>query len=372
MLDYDKMLTIAEMIKSDYPKEAKDFVDSFEWLSLSIDGVLATIGGQLQNIHQSGDFHKISELANLSIQLKEMQISVIDFSTHFKSQDAEDEELQEEELVDSESEEIEKKQLPNYAIYSIDCQTPHNLYEDYRFTKACGFALNGVIYEARNMRDVLVQTCSLLAMLDSEKIKMFVNDPSMQGSKVSYFGTASIVEDFVAKNEKIPGTDLYVWINLSCNYIRNILKKILKKYGIDYMKNFQIFLRADYSNLHKNDEEQRSAPNITLAREEKAGKHVASCMRRLSKCSYEFTANDLIAMQSEKWCKKQFGIHSALIKKYNPNEDITSQEAGNTYSRYQKEKFVFNGEKYLVTSQWNECRRTAFDQWFDALKEEKK
>ena len=73
------------------------------------------------------------------------------------------------------------------------------------------------------MRDVLIQTCGIFADTDLNKMESFLEDPTMKGRKVSYFGTKQVVEDFTVKNEAIPGTDLFVWVNLSCNHIRNII-----------------------------------------------------------------------------------------------------------------------------------------------------
>ena len=189
------------------------------------------------------------ELANFSSKLKNLQNQIKNFSLHFEYPDDEEKELKEEEMLDSESENLKKKDLPDYSAYAVDSTVPHSLYEDYRFTKACAFSINGQYYPAKNMRDVLVQTCSILAKMDINKLNSFVDDPTLKGRKVSYFGTKLVIEDSTQKNERIPGTDIYVWVNLSCNHIRNILRKILKKYGINFNQ-YKIYLRADFSKLH--------------------------------------------------------------------------------------------------------------------------
>ena len=52
-----------------------------------------------------------------------------------------------------------------------------------------------------------------------------------------------------------------------------------------------------------------------------------------------------------------------MLKKYNPELDITSQITISGYPRFWKDLFVFNGEKYFVTSQWYERHRAAFVEW---------
>ena len=356
MLNEKDLIRIAETIREDYPNESQDFVDAFEWLSLAIDGVLTSIGNQLKEIHNSNDYSKIIVLANFSVELKDLQKQIINVSSYFENLDDDSD------LVEDDNIEEERKFKINYEDYSVDSRIPHTLFEDYKHTKACAFSLFENVYEAKNMRDVLLQTCSLLAEMDIEKLKSFINDPSMKGRTVSYFNIKPVVEEYTNKNEKIPGTDIYVWVNLSCNHIRNILRKMLKKYGINF-NDYKIFLRADYSELHKSEKED----DVKVESVDKIGKYVKGCMRKLSDNSYRFTENEMIAMQSLQWCKKHFHIYEPLIKKYNNTKDISTQIYTNNFPRYWKEIFIFNGDEYLVTSQWYERNRSAFDKWFNEL-----
>lgn len=52
------------------------------------------------------------------------------------------------------------------------------------------------------------------------------------------------------KAELIQGTDIYVTTNLSANNIRNIIQKMLRKYGIP-LSEYKIYLKADYTALHE-------------------------------------------------------------------------------------------------------------------------
>lgn len=360
MLNNEEIIQIAENIKKDYPKESQDFVDAFEWFSLAIDGVLTSIGNQLPELHKQNNYSRIIDLANFSSKLNKMQEEVVNLSSYFESLEEENNEL-----IEDDENDQDKKPLINYEDYAVDRQIPHTLYEDFKHTKACAFSLFGNVYEAKNMRDVLVQTCAILASIDVEKIESFINDSSMKGRTVTYFGTNLVTEDSINKNEKIPGTELYVWVNLSCNHIRNILRKMLKKYGINFNE-YKIFLRADFSDLHEN---QKSHHNTTDYDDtEKIGKHVSNCMRILSNKKYSFTANEIKALQSDQWCKSQFNIYGPLIKKYDETKDVSSQIKVNNHPRYWKDIFIFNDEKYFVTSQWYERHRLPFDNWFNNLK----
>lgn len=53
------------------------------------------------------------------------------------------------------------------------------------------------------------------------------------------------------RKPKLVGNKIYVETNISSNGIRNLLLKLLKKYG--YKTNeFKVYLRADYTELHTN------------------------------------------------------------------------------------------------------------------------
>lgn len=92
----------------------------------------------------------------------------------------------------------------------------------------------------------MLQTCDLLAQIDAAKFNELIDDPVMKGRKVSYFS-----RNFVdRKNEKIKNLDIYVWTNLSANSIRNLIRKLMRKFDIK-ITDYYIYLRADYSPLHK-------------------------------------------------------------------------------------------------------------------------
>ncbi len=361
MLDYDELLNIADTIKNNYPKDAKDLSDALDLVSLALDGIYDNVSKEINLLFSKREIDKAKEMLDFPQHLLTIQEKLNEYTAIL----IDEEEIQQEVYEITVEEENEKRVLPNYIEYTIDKTIPHNLHEDYTHTKACGFSLQNKYYEARNMRDVLIQTCAILADKDIIKMESFVDDPTMKGKKVSYFGKKYVVEDFINKNEQIPGTDLYVWVNLSCNNIRNILRKILKKYGIG-LDNFKIYLRADYSELHKDNEAKILEYQIPQG-EEKIGKHVKKSMRKLSDLNYKFSQNQIIAMQSAQWSKDTIGVYGPLIKKYSSNIDWASQVVVNSYSRYWQDLFVFNGEKYFVTSQWYERHRKAFSEWFNSL-----
>ena len=51
-------------------------------------------------------------------------------------------------------------------------------------------------------------------------------------------------------NPKLVAGKIFVETNISSNGIRNLISKLLKQYGFK-TNEFKVYLRADYSELHK-------------------------------------------------------------------------------------------------------------------------
>ncbi len=247
---------LAEFIKLEFPNDAKELCDGLEYIGLTLDGVYDSIKKQIDTHYNSQNLDEISFLISRSKSILDIKHLLDEYILLL----VDDEEI-ETEVFDAGLFEglyeydtnIEINEVPGRLdVYSIDTTVPHSLEEDFTYTKACGFMLNEKVYEAKNMRGVLVILCELLAKENKEKIKSFVTDPTMKGRKAPYFSDKFIVEDYVNKNEQIGNLDVYVWVNLSCNQIRNVVKRILKKFNIPFSQ-FKVFLRADYKDFYKKD-----------------------------------------------------------------------------------------------------------------------
>ncbi len=357
MFDIEIVTEITEYIKENFPKDAREIIDVLDLLNLALDGVLDSANTQISELHKAKEYSKSKELIDFSEKLSSVQSILSEYSALLIDPDQDSDEEAEIDL------DIDKRVLPDYAVYAIDDKIPHSLYENFTYTKATAFSFKGVRYEAKNMQDVLLQTCNLLAEIDIQKMRSFVNDPTMKGRVVSYFGTESIRTESGYKNAKIPNADIYVWTNLSSNLIRNLIRKLLKKYDITF-SDFQIYLRADYTDLHPST----SIDNVPPQGAEKIGKHVYKTMKFLSDQNYQFSDNEILAMQSEKWSKDELGIYQPMLVKYRENIEVSEQISVKFYPRYWKDIFAFNGQKFFVSSQWYEKNRIAFDKWFEGLK----
>ncbi len=137
----------------------------------------------------------------------------------------------------------------DYGKYTVDRRDEHFLNEDFEHRKICAFKVEGKYYTAGSWQDTLVTFCEHLAKRNPELLETMVANPSFSGKKNQYFQKAYVR----GRNQKILGTDIYVWTNQSANAIVSLIKKMLEYAHIDE-RDFIVFLRADYSELHKGTE----------------------------------------------------------------------------------------------------------------------
>ncbi len=121
------------------------------------------------------------------------------------------------------------------------------MYDDYTHKRPAGFEIFGVRQDAKDWKDVFVCTCEVLAKKDSATFEAFVNDKNMQGRKVPYFCKDP---KRIRAPRKVYGTDIYVMTNMSANQVRNVIERMLRKYGIK-TNDYKLFLKADYTARHE-------------------------------------------------------------------------------------------------------------------------
>ena len=142
---------------------------------------------------------------------------------------------------------FEETSIPvDYSKYETNRYECHTLDEDFMHKKICAFELNGVYRDVHNWKNALVRLCEMLAREDLNKLKSFVNNPDFKGRKNTYFLNEYVPE----RNQRIGNTDIYVWTNLSANDTVKLIKNILNHYDVP-ISAFIVYLRADYSELHK-------------------------------------------------------------------------------------------------------------------------
>lgn len=349
-----KIELIIDYLKNNHIKDATEISDCLELLNIGLESALESVNTDMQSHMKAKNYVKLRELTDFSEEISKIQVIVESYASLF------DVEPDEDNIIDEDISE-EQKSIPNYTEYTVDTALPHSLYENFTNKKVTAFSLSGVRYEVKDWKDVLMKTCNLLASENSDVFYAFVNDPAMKGRKNSYFGLTPVAK----KNAKMDELNLYVWTNLSANHIRNLIRKLLKKFNMK-IENYFVYLRADYTPLHTGD---NNTSNNVSDEEDKIGKFVRLFMRDLSDKQHVFSQKELMDMQSKEWSKEVLGINYPFIKQYTEGKDISLQIKEGGYLRYWKETFEYGGKKFLITSRWFDRDREKIEKWLKNIKE---
>ncbi len=247
----------------------------------SFDDGLAFLKNTMQKLIQSGNYEDIDKVNDICKKISIIQGELNHILDTVSTLNAEDINGQsqnvsyEEETDDSL---YMKSEIIDYSQYVVDAEKKHSLDEDYEYKRPCGFMVNERRYKADNWQDVLVNLCSALAKEDNGLLSSFVEHPRFKGRKIRYFSNVHMPK----KNKKIPGTDVYVWVNMSANGIKDLIRKILIEFGIK-PSTFYIYLRADYSSLHTEDmNQENNKQSLAAASGIKIGKYVRNRIRELA------------------------------------------------------------------------------------------
>lgn len=247
-----------------------------------------------------------------------------------------------------------RKDIPDYAQYAVNKDVPHMLDEDFTHKRPCGFMFKAQRYDVTSWQELLLSLCEQLSSRYGKSFDPLVNDPRFIGRKVNYFGYSA----HGRRNQLIPGTNIYVWINQSADSIVRMIKNILIAFD-ENPNELYVYLRADYNDLHT-DKSEDSEP---VEETEKVGKYVKQCMRALEK--HTFNKNEILLMQNKDWSNKTFGINYPLLC----SDEKRIYDSGGR-RRYYKETFIINGKRYYLTSQWFDYNRKRFEKWYQNVTKE--
>lgn len=366
-----ELTDLADKIKQEFPEEGKDLWESIDLVTSAVDAIYDSMTEKVTELMKDLELDRVSSYVEYSKSLLDLRTILLECSGLLENET----ELEEEIATIDEDEAKERTYIPNYEAYQVDSTIEHSLYENFTHKKACAFRFCGEYVEVVNMKWVLVETCGLLAKINLKKMESFLNDKSMKGRKVSYFDSKCVIENNITKNERIPGTDIYVWTSSSCNMTRNLLKKLLKKYNIG-LNQFKIYLRADYADLHLKPNAQENSPVLENIKEEipqpKIGKYVQSCFEHLEKVNYRFTDESLEQMQSSEWTLKTFGIGKPLLRKYDPTKTMAEQIKIGPYNRYWKQPYLLGDVQYFLICEWLSNHQERFEHWYTSLNIERR
>jgi len=236
------MEKLISFLRKEFPKDALDIQECIDLLNQCIEGCVKNIKDAFNTAIDKRDYQRLTNLSEMLKSIDKVQGKLGEYSNLLQiDNDIEEEIIQKENLKD------ESKELPSYDSLQVDQNMPYTLYDDYTYKKPAGFEVFGLRYDAKDWREMFVKICEILAEKDPVKFKTFVNDKSMQGKKVSYFCNN---QKGIREPRHVKGTDIYLMTNMNANRIRNIIVKMLRRYDVK-INDFKIYLRADYTVMHK-------------------------------------------------------------------------------------------------------------------------
>ncbi|MEW5920809.1 MAG: hypothetical protein AB1796_07675 [Bacillota bacterium] len=231
---------IIQFLRNHFPVHLSEVRAAVDLLVYSVDDAIEAI------IKKGNALSTNKELQEAIIFLEkagEMEIALKTLQNYMNQIETEDDSpIFEDEILDN----IEK-QNPNYDEYSTDRTTAYTLFENYTYKRPHAFEMINQTVNVRDWKDMLMETCKKLTKINKDLILRFPDDPKFNGKKISYF---SDKPETMRSPRRIETLDLFVETNFSANHIRNLIIKMLNHYGIP-LSEYKIYLRADYSPLHK-------------------------------------------------------------------------------------------------------------------------
>lgn len=237
---FEKKLT--EFIISEFPQKSADLAEGLELISDILNEIYL-----LTNDKQSKAFtNRDMQSGKAYIEKMEFLGKAIDAFKEFAA------EFEPEEVIpefEEQNEDTEKRTIPDYSKYKVDNTIAHTLYEEYGNKRPATFEFDGKKVEANTWIDVFFAMCEMLYKKDKQTFYEVLEDSNMQGRKMRYF---SLSIDKIRKPLKLTKTDIYIESNLGADQIRRLIIKLIKKFGYS-TTDFQVYFRADYTNLKKQE-----------------------------------------------------------------------------------------------------------------------
>lgn len=237
------MEELIAFLRSECPEDVVEIQECVELLNQAIGGSVQSVKKIANKAIDERSYDKLSTIQQLLTTIDHIQGELERYAALLEI----DGDLVETVEAEIDNDAEDKKNLPDYKDLQLDPEIPHTLYDSLTHKRPAGFEVLGKRYEATDWKSVLIRTCELLAATDKALFQSLTRDRTMQGRKIPYF-----VDDpsGMRSPREIEGTGVYLMTNLSANQIRNIIERMLRKYGIK-VKDYKVYLRADYAARHE-------------------------------------------------------------------------------------------------------------------------
>lgn len=255
---------IINFLNENYAYNADEIYECLNLLVDTLDSTLAAIQHASANAFAQRDFSKIKQQADMADEINSMQekikgymeqlrVSLPDDGINMPDDDTDDSSEETDNPLETSAEEAGKAyeeqpaRLLDQEDYKADSSIKHTLNEDFSFKKPAAIEIGSTRLEVRDWRDLFFLTCETLVRMDRSIFESFISDPSMNGRRVMYFSKS---RRGMTAPRKLPGTDIYVSMQLGANGIRRLISKMLRRYNIDDDKCY-VYFSEDYSSLIK-------------------------------------------------------------------------------------------------------------------------
>lgn len=274
---------LIDFLKNNFPVQLSEISAAMDLLIESLDEAAEVVTARGNELSKGKEFINAIDLLKKANELHTLSKRVQGYSDIFQ--------LEEVALV-SEDEILEdiEKTYPNYSEYEVDNTAVHTLHENFVHKRPHAFELRGRKVYVTEWKRMLIETCDILAGIDSSIIAGFPNNPKFNGRKSHYFRTEN--PESMRSPQKFKNMEMYVETNFSANFIRNLIIRMINYYKIPPSE-YKIYLRADYTGLHQKSEGNEISTDERLSQqiENKQGRQETAvveitndCIQHISDC----------------------------------------------------------------------------------------
>lgn len=246
--------SIISFINENYTSSADEVYECLSLLNDTLDTVLASIQRSSAEAFERRDFSRIKSYTDMADEINNVQDKIKEYMEQLRVNipeealnDTVEETEDTENIVQEEPEKEEAAKVRDEDEFKVDSSIKHSLNEDFTFKKPAAFEIEGTRIEVRDWRELFFLTCVILVRKDRQIFESFISDPYMNGRRLKYF---SKVRRGMTSPKKLPGTDIYVSMQLGSNGMKVLIAKMLRRYNIDPNK-YYVYFSEDYTSLLK-------------------------------------------------------------------------------------------------------------------------
>lgn len=232
---------VIEFLKENHQNRAIELEDKFSSVNLVLNDILRDLIKQAQSLQENKDYKRVLNIVEVQKNINEAMTSTESIISKLR--------VNQKQVIedDTNNQQDNDKDLSNYDEYLVDTSVPHNLKEDFRFKRPYAFSMKKHYVKVSTWKEMLIATCQYLYKKDPEKFQSFADDKSMQWGKTYNF---SRDEKLLRTPVLIEDSGVFIETSKDSIAVRQLIIKMLERFGAD-IKDFKVFLRADYTKRQK-------------------------------------------------------------------------------------------------------------------------